>query len=192
MMASPRDELLDRILGEVAQNGLGDRSLRDLADAVGTSHRMLLYHFESRHGLVAAIVESMEALQRDALTGLVAVAELGSPADTIRRTWTALTSDEVRPFLQLFYEAVAYSSRHGGAAFTTPWIVSAGEAATELGLDPDPVAARLGVAVTRGLLIDVITGDGPDEAAAALELYATLLEAHMESRTKKRTRRATT
>jgi len=175
-MASSRDELLARIVDEVAHHGLGDRSLRDLADAVGSSHRMLLYHFGSRHGLVTAIVEAVEASQRSALTDLAAVAEPGSPSDTIRRTWASLISPELRPFIQLFYEAVAYAARHEGASFTTPWLDSAAEAARRLGLEDDPVGARLGVAVIRGLLIDVITGDQPGEATAALELFVDLVE----------------
>lgn len=175
-MASSRDELLERIVDDVAHNGLGDRSLRDLADAVGSSHRMLLYHFGSRHGLVTAIVQAVEAGQRSALTELAAVAEPGSPADTIRRTWASLVSPDVRPFIQLFYEAVAYASRHEGASFTTPWLDTAAEAARRLGLEDNPIGTRLGVAVMRGLLIDVITGDNPDDATAALELFIELIE----------------
>lgn len=163
-------------MDEVAHHGLGDRSLRDLADAVGSSHRMLLYHFGSRHGLVTAIVQAVEASQRSALTGLAAVAEPGSAADTIRRTWEGLTSPELRPFIQLFYEAVAYAARHEGAAFTAPWLASGAEAARQLGIADNPIGTRLGVAVMRGLLIDVITGDRPEDATAALELFIELVE----------------
>ena len=37
-----------RVVEEFAARGIGDRSLRDMAEAVGTSHRMLLHHFGSR------------------------------------------------------------------------------------------------------------------------------------------------
>ena len=67
-MGDARSELLDRIVDEVAQHGIGDRSLRDLAAAVGSSHRMLLYHFGSRAGLVAAIVVEVEARQRSLMS----------------------------------------------------------------------------------------------------------------------------
>ena len=52
-----RQELLDAVVEEFAARGIGDRSLRDVAAAVGTSHRMLLHHFGSREGLLLAIVE---------------------------------------------------------------------------------------------------------------------------------------
>ncbi|HEX2214417.1 MAG TPA: TetR/AcrR family transcriptional regulator, partial [Mycobacterium sp.] len=38
-----RRQLLDAVVAECARNGIGDRSLRDVAEAVGTSHRMLLH-----------------------------------------------------------------------------------------------------------------------------------------------------
>ncbi len=148
---------------------------------------MLLYHFGSRHGLVTAIVHAVEESQRHALADLVATAEPGTPTDTIRQTWATLTSPELRPFVQLFYEAVAYASRHDGAAFTTPWLTVAAEAAAQLGLDDDPIGTRLGVAVIRGLLIDVITGDEPDDATAALDLFITLAEARATARGGKQT-----
>ena len=65
-MGAARDELLERIVTEVATHGLADRSMRELAAGVGSSHRMLLYHFGARDGLVAAIVAATEAAQRDA------------------------------------------------------------------------------------------------------------------------------
>ena len=62
-----RDDLLARIVDDVAEHGIGDRSLRHLAESVGSSHRMLHYHFGSREGLVAAIVDEVEGRQRGAL-----------------------------------------------------------------------------------------------------------------------------
>ena len=56
-MNDARTRLLERIVADVGANGLGDRSLRDLAVAVGSSHRMLHYHFGSRAGVVTALVE---------------------------------------------------------------------------------------------------------------------------------------
>ena len=44
--------------------GIGDRSLRDIAAAVGTSHRMLIHHFGSREGLLTEVVRTVEANQR--------------------------------------------------------------------------------------------------------------------------------
>lgn len=170
--AGARAELLGRVVAEAARHGLADRSLREIASAVGTSHRMLHYHFGSREGLVTAVVEAVEAAQRGALGQLSTSAT--DAAGLIRQLWHQVSSAELRPFVQLFFEAVAYASRQGtGSGFTTPWLADAEAAADRIGAEFDPVAARLGIAVTRGLLIDVLCGEA-DAATASLERFIEL------------------
>jgi AcrR family transcriptional regulator len=53
-----KEELLERIVDVFLSQGISDVSLRPLAQAVGTSARLLIYHFGSKESLVA------EALQR--------------------------------------------------------------------------------------------------------------------------------
>lgn len=184
MESSPdaRSQLLARVVTEAARNGLADRSLRDLAVAVGTSHRMLLYHFGSREGLVAEVVAAVEAAQRDALAALAGDAgQGGGPSDVMRAMWAQVSDPSLRAFVQLFFEAVVYASRSGQPAdFTGAWMADSAAASSVLGVAFDPIAVRLGIAVTRGLLIDVITGTQADADAArdALELFIRLWEAH--------------
>jgi AcrR family transcriptional regulator len=56
----PKQQLLERALGYLAEHGIGDISLRELAAALGTSHRMLIYHFGSKEGLFVAVVQESE------------------------------------------------------------------------------------------------------------------------------------
>src|SRR6476620_12522525 len=104
-MADARDDLLERVLPEVAADGLADRSMREIATAIGSSHRMLLYHFGSRDGLVAAIVAATEAAQRDRLRELATTTD--SPAELVRRLWASVAAPELRPFVRLFFETLA-------------------------------------------------------------------------------------
>ena len=168
-MANPRERLLDAIVLEVGTNGLGDRSLRDLASAVGSSHRMLHYHFGSRDGLVAALVETVEASQRGVLDELAD--QVSSPEELVLALWTRVSSPELRPFVRLFFECVAVS---GGAGLTEPWLDAAAAAGDRLGLDLDVVDLRLGVAVTRGLLIDVLASGDAGPATEALERFVAM------------------
>ena len=48
---APRQRLLDAVVTYFTEEGLADESLRRIAEAIGTSHRMLLYHFGSKDGL---------------------------------------------------------------------------------------------------------------------------------------------
>ena len=56
-VATGRDQLLTRTVEYFATHGVADTSLRRLAEEIGTSHRMLLYHFGSREGLLSAVVD---------------------------------------------------------------------------------------------------------------------------------------
>ena len=174
-MSEARDALLTRIVEHVAANGLADTSLRELADEVGTSHRMLNYHFGGRDGLVAAIVQATEANQREAL------AELGGSAATpeavIEAQWEQLTQPELAPLIRLFFElfALALAGRPGTEGFldgiTEPWLVDASEVAEGLGIETDRVELRLGVAVLRGLLVEALAAGDPAEAGESLRRY---------------------
>ena len=53
---SAKDVLLERVVDHFVADGLGDLSLRKIAGAIGTSHRMLLYHFGSKDGLLLEVV----------------------------------------------------------------------------------------------------------------------------------------
>lgn len=172
-MSDSRDALLGRIVAEVAANGLGDRSLRDLATAVGSSHRMLLYHFGSRDGLVAAIVARVEAEQRALMTADVPAG--ASAADVILRVWARVSAPEVRPLVRLFFETVAYAGREG-TDLTSAWLDDAAQVAARLGIPADPVGTRLGVALMRGLLVDVVTGGDMEAATAAVERFVALIK----------------
>src|SRR5262245_62078955 len=68
----PRQRLLDAAIDHVAAHGIGDLSLRELAAAIGTSHRMLIYHFGSKEGLLVAIVDEVEARQRQLFAAFAA------------------------------------------------------------------------------------------------------------------------
>lgn len=174
-MADARETLLDKAMAHVAAHGIGDTSLRELAAGMGTSHRMLIYHFGSREGLVAAIVARMERQQREALVALAADAP--SPAELIRRQWAALTDPAVRPFVALFFEVTALGfRRHPGteeflAQLTAPWIALGSQLGQRYGLASTPEDVHIGIAAVRGLLIDVLASGDPVPATATLERF---------------------
>src|SRR5829696_1970820 len=159
-----REDLLMRVVDDVAQHGIGDRSLRQLAEAVGSSHRMLLYHFGSRPGLVAAIVDEVESRQRASLAQAVAEAPPDMvPEDLVLALWRQVSSEELRPFVRLFFEALSVVGRDADDHLTASWLEQVDDLGAVLRAPADAVDLRLGVAVVRGLLVDVVaTGDdGP-------------------------------
>jgi AcrR family transcriptional regulator len=187
----PRERLLGAVLEYVVARGVGSFSLREVAEAVGTSHRMLIYHFGSREGLLVAIVQAVEAAQRAFMAELTADPEVPA-GEIVRRMWRRLADPALGPNERLFFEL--YGQALQGRPGTTgllegivdSWVEPVAADAGRLGLAPETVRAdaRLGVAVMRGLLLDLLaTGDRP-AVDAALERYVRLVEAagrHPES-----------
>lgn len=180
----PRQRLLDAAIDHVAEHGIGDLSLRGLAAALGTSHRMLIHHFGSKDGLWVAIVQEVERRQRDSIAEL-APADLATLGDALRAWWTHISDPALWARERLFFEL--YGRALQGHAPATDllegvvdsWTQPVAAQAEALGVDParSHAFARLGVAVTRGLLLDLLaTGDraGVDEA---MELWIELNEA---------------
>jgi AcrR family transcriptional regulator len=170
-----RRQLLDALIEEFAAGGIGDRSLRDVAAAVGTSHRMLLHHFGSREDLLVAIVEEVERRQMALVSDLPM-----NPAEGFGAMWADLRRPELRQLERLFFECYARAAQ-GEKPFArmVPGAVDGWMSEMEANADGpyDRAMARLGLAVTRGLLLDLVaTNDdaGVDAAAQAfIELLAT-------------------
>ena len=165
-----REHLLAAAVRHALDAGIADLSLRQIAAAIGTSHRMLIYHFGSREGLLAAVTQAVEEQQRAALL------EPGIPtADQAWQAWRRLSDPKLWPQERLFFELYAYAlrGRPGTEGFldgiVESWVAPAAAARVRAGAD-EPAAradARLRVAVVRGLLLDLLaTGDraGVDEA----------------------------
>lgn len=180
----PRESLLDRVIDHVATTGLADQSLRELAAGAGTSHRMLLYHFGSHAGLIAAIAARVEAQQRDLLARMAN--EAGSPADLQRRLWAQVSDPTLAPFVRLFFDVLglALARRPGTEDFTAhlvePWLAEAQTAAETVGIQSRREDLRLGVAVTRGLLIDLLATGDVEGTTAAHERFIVLWQATWE------------
>ncbi len=88
-----RLELLDRVTDDLAVNGLVDFSLRRAARAAGTTHKVMLYHFDSVDDLRGQAV--LRLRQRRIDDGLAAAATGGSDpstlAERVRALWPVLT-----------------------------------------------------------------------------------------------------
>jgi AcrR family transcriptional regulator len=176
--AQPRERLLAAAIDHVVGHGLGDLSLRELAAHIGTSHRMLIYHFGSKEGLLVEVVKSVEAAQRSFFAESASNPGL-SFAEGTRTFWRHIADPALAPHERLFFEVYAQAllGRPGTVALLDgiidSWVEPVTAYATARG-EPEASAradARLGVAVIRGLLLDLLaTGDRPG-VDAALERY---------------------
>ncbi len=182
--SASRQEMLGRVVAYAAAEGVTGRSLREIAASVGTSHRMLIYHFGSREGLLAAIVALIEQQQRDLLGTLAdrLAAAGGSAGQLMLMLWQQVSDPALRPYVRLFFEVtgVAVHGTPGTEGFldklTEPWLDAGEAAARQLGLPVDRDALRLGVAASRGLLLELLAGADPAAADASYRLFVRLWE----------------
>ena len=178
-VSQARDRLLDAAVEHALTKGIVDLSLREIAAGIGTSHRMLIYHFGSREGLLVAVVREVERRERQALTGSGAL----SSADALR-LWSRLTDPGLRAQERLFFEIYSHAllARPGTEGFLDEalegWMSPVATSMMSAGVDQNQarVLARLGLAVTRGLLLDLLASGDSAGTTDAFELFIRLLE----------------
>jgi AcrR family transcriptional regulator len=174
-----RDRLLDAAVEHALTEGIVDLSLREIAAGIGSSHRMLIYHFGSREGLLAAVVREVERREREELTRAGGV----SGADA-RHQWARLADPQLRAQERLFFEIYAHAllGRPGTEGFLDDalegWIARLATSMTSAGVDQPQARAlaRLGLAVTRGLLLDLLASGDTAGTTDAFELFLSLLQ----------------
>jgi AcrR family transcriptional regulator len=175
-----RDRLLERAIDHFGAAGIGSTSLRAIAEAVGTSHRMLIYHFGSREGLLSEVTREVEARQR---ATMLATYDSGlPPLEAAAKYWEQTVEASLR-FGPLFFELAAHAMQgkeHAEALreeIIAAWLPSVTELCLAIGI-PEAQAethARLALGAARGLLIDVLISGQREPVARAADLLNRLL-----------------
>jgi AcrR family transcriptional regulator len=176
--SQPRDRLLAAAVEQAMRSGIADLSLRELAAAIGTSHRMLLYHFGSREGLLVAVARAVEEAERARFLSW------GMAPEDARRIWERLSDPALWPAERLFFELYvqALLGRLGDEQFldstVEAWIAPVAAAMVEAGAGEATarIDARLGMAVVRGLLLDLLATKDRDGATEAFDRFVRLYE----------------
>jgi len=175
-----RERLLAATMEHVVANGVGELTLRGLADALGTSHRMLIYHFGSRDGLLAAVVDTVEQGARDTLARMVAEAAADpDPTEAGLRFWHLVTEDAL-VYGPLFFELSSHAMLdlpHTAGLrerLVTTWLDALEAMWTARGLASRDarLQGRLDLAVARGLLHDLLLSGEREQVDAAMRQYA--------------------
>jgi AcrR family transcriptional regulator len=176
-----RERLLTAAVDYAAEHGLTDLSLRALAAGLGTSHRMLIFHFGSKEGLLVEVVRAVEAQQRALLDELRANPHL-DPLDQMRALWQHLTSPALWPYERLFFEVYAQGLQGREPAkrlledAIDAWLAPIVDLLASQGVPWEEASAeaRLAIAVTRGLLLDLLATGDVDAVDAAMDRFTAL------------------
>jgi AcrR family transcriptional regulator len=177
-MVEIKKQWLSEALDYVLKNGLASASLRPMASELGTSARILLYHFKSKEGLVRAILGELNARLKSSFVAMIA--EGGGPdgVPALKRFWLWAIRPENLPYWRLHYEynilAIQNPAEYGRYRQdrAAEWQLLALQALSE-SVRSGP-AATLGIAVFDGLMLELIGGSDEQRLTLALDHYIRL------------------
>jgi AcrR family transcriptional regulator len=102
-MTRRKDQLRAAALDHLLEHGVASASLRPMAAALGTSARILLFHFKSKEGLLQ---EALEELQLRLQTSFASMVKTGPDrVSPLKSFWRWAARPENSPCLRLLYEA---------------------------------------------------------------------------------------
>jgi AcrR family transcriptional regulator len=164
---SRRAQLLEKVVDVMLSEGMSDLSLRPLAKAVGTSARLLIYHFGSKETLLADALEQVRQRIEGSLRSLATEANPHSLGDFLLMFWRWAMHKPNQRYFRLLFEIdglamqnrAQFPAHFWGAGFARWRRVFE----TEFGQPSDKESAALAtfqLAALNGLLHDFLcTGD---------------------------------
>lgn len=170
-----REELLKGIVRYLEQHGIGEMSLAPMAEALGTSKRMLLYYFGDRAELLA---QALDASRPQLGEMFARVTNPDEFVDAARALWRELTYGgerrNVRLLLQVLSLAITDPHTYGGSARNSveTMIGPIAQALAAIGYGADDARARATLVVSglRGLCQDGLVTDDRSRVDAAADL----------------------
>ncbi len=180
-MKSRKEILIDELVGYLLGHGLSDLSLRPLAEALGTSARLLIYHFGSKEGLLTEVLDSMQTRLRQSFSSLVE--QRADPSERpLKLFWDWAIARKNYPHLKLLYELQILAVQNPVAygqylqRNNSNWSVLIGTSLPEA--ERTPAMVTLLGAVFDGLFLELMsTGDRKRTTQAVLQFIRLVDEA---------------
>jgi AcrR family transcriptional regulator len=170
--------ILAQLTRYISENGM-TASLRRLAAAADVSPRLLCYYFDSRDGVLSAVLQALREEQSIQLTDAAKTRR-----EAAERAWKYYTAPARELQVQLFFHLAARAIQMPGqtnpmmAAVVETWIDAFAQLGVQEGLSRQDATrdAQILSATTRGLLLDrLLTGDGPATDRAHAEFLDRIL-----------------
>jgi AcrR family transcriptional regulator len=101
-----KEILVERCLAIAIKTGTLDSSINEIAEKIGTSGRMLVYHFGSKNELERQIISLLETRLQEKLWSFqsLAIQETDRPVKPFLEMWEHLTSPDIHGLLKLTME----------------------------------------------------------------------------------------
>ncbi|MEQ8367953.1 MAG: TetR/AcrR family transcriptional regulator [Roseicyclus sp.] len=115
MVSLNKTDMLSAMSAHVRAHGLAGASLRPLARAAGTSDRMLIYHFGSKDGLMAALLSHLADQMAGNLSAAMPKDPAEGEADCLSQILALLRTSTFAPDVRIWFDILSAAAR-GDAA----------------------------------------------------------------------------
>jgi AcrR family transcriptional regulator len=106
-----KEQLRDAALAYLVEHGLTGVSLRPMAAQLGTSARILIFHFKSKEGLMTEVMEELHARLQASFLKLSESPDRSVPP--LKRFWLWARDRKNFVYLRLLYESQIVAARNG-------------------------------------------------------------------------------
>lgn len=184
-----RQELLDRIVVYLAENGIAQATLRPMAAALDVSINRLVHHFGTKEELLAAALQRAMDQQIEVQDAWMARNPQLTMAEIYRKWWKWINaSDANKAMVRLNYEAAALDTKVTGLSGSVRaeqigvWRHGAEYRFEAEGLRHDraELEASLAKATFTGLVIDLLATGDRRRLNAIFEVFIERLEATLD------------
>lgn len=177
-MTERRKQLRGAALEYLVEHGVAKFSLRPLAAKLGTSPRILMFHFRSKEGLLLDVLEELNA-RLQASFKMIAEADIGRGRKSpIQLFWKWAATEKNFRYLRLLYEvqiiAIQNPTEYGRylRKSSFDWLAAAMQATSEP-LRSESMAT-LCIAVFDGLFLELMSTGDRNRLTKALNLFVSM------------------
>jgi AcrR family transcriptional regulator len=178
-MSERREDLIKKALDYFLEHGVAGLSLRPLAGEIGTSARLLVYHFGSKDALVAAVMEEVHRKIQKSFVKHIGDPAKKAPKNVMSTFWAWTIHPTNVRYLRLLFEvqvlAIQNPTTYAGylKGTSSSWL-----GLIEASLPPlkeSRAIATLCAAVIDGLLFEYLSTHDRRRTTDALEFFSRLM-----------------
>jgi AcrR family transcriptional regulator len=180
-MSRRKAELLDGALRYVLEHGVANASLRPMAAALGTSARIMMFHFKSKEGLLQEVMEELNLRLQRSLEAMLRSHPEPRRMAPLKRFWQWATRQENLAYLRLLYEAQIIALQN--PAYYGAYLRRASAAWQRIAFDSMSESLRsislatLCIAVFDGLMLELMATGDRRRLTRALDEFIALVRA---------------
>ena len=178
------DKLISESLDYFLDHGVAGLSLRPLAQKIGTSARMVVYHFGSKDGLITAVMDEVRARIQKSFAGALMTSRTKPSGRVIHTFWAWMIQPSNVRYMRLLLEVQVLAMQDPARYVrylertSSSWLEI-----IEASLPPsreNRIIATLWTAVIDGLLLEYLSTGDDQRTTKALDFFSGLMNARAQ------------